>query len=183
MNRPGSPDTPPEQLDEAESRLGGRRPPLHIILLGVLALALAVFIATQVLGILYAIVLPPPPPLPDAVTVISHTNTAYGVDEWLYSTISAPCQVVIFYEEQGSTCRTAPGWCALTDQPQPDESVNFGGVYNQHVALCSGASKFSIFAMSWDVAISTGSGPDELTNFRIAREIYWTGGVPPRPQS
>ncbi|MEO8610323.1 MAG: hypothetical protein ABI690_20675 [Chloroflexota bacterium] len=179
--KPGNPDSEPEIDEEQADAVTGRRTvPLRVILLGVIALLLAVFIGTQVLGVLYVIVFPPAPPLPGDLTLMSHTNTDYGVDDWLYDSRQKPCDIVTYYTNSGGQCRLALFQCGNTqanstsenDQPLPGDNV----------ARCVGESKISIFAMRWQANIATGPSADVPTEFRISREIYWTGAAPPIPQ-
>jgi hypothetical protein len=150
-----------------------------MLLVGIFALALAVFIATQVIGVLYAIVFPPAPPLPDKTTVISHKNIAYGVDDWEYGTDQDACRVVQFYAEKGGACRAAPFQCA--PNPSPDDLTPGQNTEGQHVARCVGQTQFSVFAMRWEAIIAANYQAQGKTHFRLTREVYWTGAVPPQP--
>lgn len=146
--------------------------PWQVLLLGVAALALALVIGSQVIGVLYSIIAPPAPPLPEGATVLEHTNADYGVDEWLYGTDQSACDVVEFYEHNGADCRLGSGGCAgegTATQPQS-------------VAQCEGRQQFSIFAMRWNVIVATGYKQDGQTHFRLTSEIFWTGEIPPRQQ-
>lgn len=147
--------------------------PWQVILLGVGALALALVIGSQVIGVLYSIIAPPLPPLPDGVTLLEHTSAAYGVDEWLYGTEQSACDVVRFYQNNGADCRLSSGGCeGVSDgEAAPTEP--------QSVAQCEGEKRFSIFAMYWHVNIATGYQQNGRTHFRLAREVFWTGSVPP----
>jgi len=108
------------------------------------------------------------------VDLVSHTSTDYGTDDWLYSSkkLSA-CDVVHFYESKEGQCRIAPMWCG--DLASPGGSNTNG----QNVARCVATQNFSIFALRWEVIIATGATSDESSQFRLSREIYWTGAVPP----
>lgn len=186
MNNPGSLDSENE-LAEDQGRIVESQPrtiPWRIIVLGVIALVLAVIIATQVLGVLYVIVFPPGPPLPGDISLMSHTSQDYGVDDWLYDSRQSACNVLTFYVNSGGECRIAPAQCADDDETSGESDLSSFAVpaLNQHVARCSGESKISIFAMRWQVIIATGPSPDVPTRFRITREIYWTGQVPPEQQ-
>jgi hypothetical protein len=156
------------------------RIPISLLLIGIITLLLALFIGTQVLGVLYSILFPPGPPLPGESVVTLHTPSDYGVDEWVYASASPACDVVRFYQEQGGSCRVAPLWCG--DQPTDDDSFSAAGSPRQNVAQCTGESRFSIFSQSWEVIIATGDNPQQTT-FRLAREIFWSGQVPPNPES
>lgn len=160
---------------------GGRPVPLKLIFAGIGALVFAVFVGTQVIGVLVAIFFPPLPPLPGNLTVASHTVGDYGVDEWLYESPASACDIVRFYQDQQGVCSIAPLWCGdvRTDDPALS-GVNTPG---QHVARCQGEIRFSVFAMRWQAIISTADTPEYETEFRVAREIFWTGSVPPLPQN
>lgn len=166
--------------DSGEQRLDvdNSRSPLWLVLMGVVIIA-CLFIGVQGFGILYSIMFPPQPPVPQNVTVIRHTPVDHGVDEWLYRTNQDACQVVRYYRLQGGECRVVEDMCAdeesSTILPQ---SIHTSG---QHVGLCSGVEQFSIFAMRWEANIATGYNfPDGATQFNLFREIFWTGSVPPK---
>ncbi len=146
------------------------RRPWLIVLLGILALLLAVFVATQVIGVLYAIVFPANAPLPPDITESSHKNLAYGVDEWIYITDAEVCDIMAFYQEQADDCLINSIFCGDENPEIP--------MPGQHIGRCSGEVEFSIFAMRWEVIISTGD-TRENTQFLLAREVFWTGAVPP----
>ena len=154
-----------------------RRVPVQIIILGLIAIVFAVVIGSQVIGVLYAIFFPPTAPVPDQVTLVSHDSKDYGTDDWLYTSnkLSA-CDVVHFYESKDSQCRIAPTWCTDENSIQsPAGSSSIG----QNVARCVATQNFSIFALRWEVVIATGSTSAETSQFRLNREIFWTGAVPP----
>ena len=164
--------------DSAETTGSEARPvPWKIIILGIVALVLAVVIATQVLGVLYVILFPPQPPLPADVSLVRHTNTDYGVDEWLYNSSQSACTVMKFYVEKNGQCRIAPLQCE-GDNPTYDKTLPGVSAFSQNVARCTGETKVSIFAMRWEVDIATGPSPDVPTQFSLTREVFWTGQVP-----
>lgn len=172
-NKPGSPSS----ADDA-ARPGRRFLPWQVILLGGAALALAVLIGTQVIGVLYSILAPPSPPLPEGARLLSHTGFDYGVDDWLYGTDERACTVARFYQEQGGVCRVSVGDC------EGDSSMRLGPApaEPQNVARCVGEVYFSIFAMRWEVTIASGYEKDGQTRFSLSREVFWTGSIPPRPE-
>ena len=175
MNNTGS-DSPVE-ANEAAPLPTNRRVPARIIVLGLIAIVFAVVIGSQVIGVLYAIFFPPAAPIPDQVTLVSHNSKDYGTDDWLYSSnkLSA-CDVVHYYESKEGQCRIAPTWCTDTNSVQtPTGSSSVG----QNVARCVATQNFSIFALRWEVVIATGATPNETSQFRLNREIFWTGAVPP----
>jgi hypothetical protein len=172
MNNSGSPDQQPAVETGA---VGARRAvPWRLIIVGGLALLLALVIGTQVIGVLYAMAFPPSPPLPDSVMLASHANPSYGVDDWVYQSSSDPCSVAVFYEAAGANCEVAPLWC---------DGNEYATVYsaNQHVARCFGTTPFSIFTMHWQVLIASGSDSSTPTEFRLRREVSWVGAPSPAP--
>lgn len=150
--------------------------PWQVMLLGGAALALAVLIGTQVIGVLYSIIAPPSPPLPEGAHLLSHTGLDYGVDDWLYGTDENACAVARFFQDRGGVCRVTVGECEGDSsrllEPAPAEP--------QHVAQCVGEVYFSIFAMRWEVTIASGYEKDGQTHFGLSREVFWTGSIPPR---
>lgn len=161
-------ETPESEAVDRRGR-GGWLP----IVLAVLAVALAVFIGSQVIGVLFAIVFPADAPLPENVVELEHESASYGVDEWYYSTATDACAIVRFYEANGGECRVAPGLC--------NSGFVEGGFLTegQNVAQCEGQVEFSLFAMEWYANIATGYGEDQPTRFRLEREVFWGGQVPP----
>lgn len=152
------------------------RVPVRLIVIGIVTVTLALVIGTQVIGVLYAILFPPVPPLPSETRLISHTNVDYGVDEWLYTVNDAPCDVLRFYRDRADECRVVPLLC---DPTQPgSETVT---AVNQHIARCEAQVQFSIFALRWEVVIGTGASADEPVQIKLDREVFWTGAVPPQP--
>lgn len=149
--------------------------PLHVILLGAVALVLAVIIGSQVMGVLYAIFFPPAVPLPEQVTLQNHTTADYGVDDWLYSSSMPACDIVAFYIANDAQCRVAPLWCTS----EGDVTASIPSARNQNIARCETTQTFSIFALRYEVIVATGATADEVSQFRVNREIYWTGAVPP----
>ena len=174
MNNTGN-DSPDSVQELTDTSPQPRRVPTRIIVMGLIAVVFALVIGSQVIGILYAIFFPPAAPIPDEATLISHTSKDYGVDDWLYSSNKPACDVVRFYVEKQGQCRISPVWCQDTN-PNPPAEVNNRG---QNVARCESTQNFSIFALRWEVVIATGSSLDQVSQFRLNREIYWTGAVPP----
>lgn len=159
----------------AENNSPARRSvPWKVILPGAVALALALIIGTQVIGILYSMIAPPAPPLPEGVKLLKHTSSDYGVDDWLYGVSQPACEVVRFYQEHDTNCRIVADNCSSDVSITPESSEP------NHVAQCVGEKRFSIFAMRWDVVIASGYQEDGVTHFRLSREIYWTGDIPPK---
>lgn len=176
MNNAGKVDTEatiePDDALEDDQPTSGRSRLLLVIFVGVLIACLVIGI--QAFGILYSIVFPPAPPLPSDVIEARHTSIDHGVDEWVYQTNQPACDVVEFYEQQGGVCAMRADSC-VDDAP---ENVTFGTV-GQHVATCTGAIEFSLFAYRWEANIADGY-QDGQTQFNLIREVFWTGAVPPR---
>jgi len=169
MNNNGSPDPGGILVATSGTTEGGTpRTRRSTVLLIVLALAvlLALYIGSNVLGVLYGMVAPPLPPALSDLTQISYENAAYGVDSWLYSTPRAACDVAADYARLG-VCQLAPLQCGdLREVPNPD-------ITRQVAALCSGEQAFSIFTMQWSARIF--SKLDETTEIEMAREVFWIG--------
>ncbi len=179
-NRSGDPEPSPlDNLDAVVAAPENRTVPWKIIILGVIALVLAFVIATQVLGVLYVIIFPPAPPLPGDVTLVSHTNVDYGVDEWLYLSRQNSCDVLVFYTANGGVCRIAPLQCV--EAPTDDPAIISGNGAGEHISRCIGETTASIFAMRWQVIIATGPNAETPTEFRLIREVFWSGQIPPLP--
>lgn len=156
------------------------RVPLRVLVIGVVAVLFALVVGTQVIGVLYAIFFPPAAPRPAQAEEVSHSGEAFGVDDWLYRTDLPVCDVVQFYIDNGGECRIVPGWCGT--QSQSGGTDPGADTPNQNVARCSADVKFSIFALRWQAVIATGSTSADATQFRVNREIFWTGTAPPVSQ-
>jgi hypothetical protein len=144
-----------------------------MLVLAVATVAFAVFVGIRVIGVLYGIVLPPQPPRPPNLTELTHESAAYGVDDWSYSTSQDACQVARFYESNGGNCTFSPQTCSAGFI---DSSIISP---ESNVAQCSGSIEFSIFAMKWEAIIAAGYRDGNPTHFKLSREIFWTGEVPP----
>ncbi len=176
MNNTGSDSPLDVGANEAEALPNNRRIPTKVIVMGLIAIVFAIVIGSQVIGVLYAIFFPPAAPIPEQVTLVSHTGGDYGVDDWLFSSNQTPCEVLRFYQTKAAECRVAPVWCDTSTSATPPEGSKTS---SQNVARCIGTQIFSIFALRWETVIATGSTPDQITQFRLNREIFWTGAVPP----
>lgn len=172
-----TPSESPESTEESpaletEQTSPPRRRGLLPLLAAVVLVGIALFVASQFIGVLYALVFPANAPVPQNVTELEHTSEAYGVDQWLYSTSEDACVMVRFFENNGGVCNVAPGMCSggfISTGP-------FSPATN--VAQCSGDVMFSIFAMRWRSNIATGYRDGEPTRFQLGREVYWTGTLP-----
>lgn len=158
-------------LTPAAAPAPARRPSLLVILLLLAVLALAFFIGTNVLGVLYAVVAPPLPPLPPDLTQISHESPAYGVDDWKYSTTQDACDVVQFVQEQGGVCVLAPMQCGAYRDAHTDFTIG-----TSIVARCTGKIDFSIFHEQWSSVILRNL--DATVRYDLSREVYWIGTGP-----
>lgn len=171
--------TPPESAEDNHVPDGTettaaprRRRGLLPLLVAVVLVGIALFVASQFIGVLYGLVFPAKAPVPQNVTELEHTSEAYGVDQWLYSTSEDACVVVRYYENNGGVCNIAPSICDggfITSDPISPAT---------HVAQCTGDVMFSIFAMRWRSNIATGYSDGDPTRFQLSREVYWTGTLP-----
>jgi hypothetical protein len=147
---------------------------LRVLLWSILTLILALFVATQVIGVLYAIIFPPNgPALPLGITQLSHRNDSPGVDYWEYGTEQNACELLSFFAAQGGTCQNAPFTCGGTDGV-----VMANSSPAQQVGRCTGEMDFSIFTLRWRVGISTFHYTGGTTHFSLMREVYWLGQRP-----
>lgn len=173
MNNSGNPDNPTVVSETEANAAPARRFARWLVpVVGILAVGIAVLIASQVIGVFYAIIFPPHPPLPDNLTEISRNSEAYGVDEWIYSTNQNSCELIAYYQDLAGFCRISPSGCAgaITTSGSGD-----------FVGRCSGEIFFSIFAMTWYVDISTGYQDGPPTHLKVKREVYWSGEIPRVP--
>ncbi|GIK29629.1 MAG: hypothetical protein IT298_10600 [Chloroflexi bacterium] len=165
MSSTGNPK-PADETPQAKRRGWGG------IALAVILIALAVLIGTQILGVLYGLLFPPSPPLPDSFTLLQSTSPSYGVDDWLYASSEDACRVARDFERAGASCTIAPGICnsGFVQMEEPRAGSN--------VARCTGEFHWSIFAQRYYANIAAGYGDDQPTRVRIEREIFWTGVIP-----
>jgi hypothetical protein len=160
------------QAESPETAAPRRRGGLLPILAAVAIFVVGLFLASQFIGVLYGLVFPASPPLPEGVTELERVNEAYGVDEWVYSSSQDACSVVRFYQDNGGSCQIAPNTCdaGVVESIPPAPGTN--------VAQCQGDVTFSIFAMRWHSNIATGYRDGDPTRFRLSREVFWTGESP-----
>lgn len=145
--------------------------PIRAIVWATLAFALAIFIATQVIGVLYAILFPPDgPALPLNVTELSRRTEAPGVDYWVYGTDQNACEVMRFFATQSGTCQTLPIMCGGPDGVTLGDSTPA-----QQVGSCTGEMTFSIFSLRWEVRVSSHHLTGGTTHFTVLREVMWQG--------
>ncbi len=155
--------------NEPEQPAGGI--PWLALLLGLIALIFIALTGPRLVGILFAMMAPPEPPVPENVRLLSYNRQSYGIDTWEYDTEADVCQVITFYREQGAVCPVMPPRCA--PDSNPEQSVD-------HIAICNGDVEFSIFAMRWRFSVPLRTVPGPRLRFEVAREIYWTGDLPPQ---
>ncbi|MBL8131155.1 MAG: hypothetical protein JNL42_04800 [Anaerolineae bacterium] len=169
MNNSGSSDTPSEQAVTSETGGGEtqRRPSLLLIFLVVAAVSLALYFGVNVLGVLFAMIAPPKPPVPAGLTEIGHESEAYGVDLWTYTSLSDPCEYVAQFEQFG-VCSVAPLQCGEI-RTTPDLQLEAS-----QVARCAGEQEFSIFTMQWWARIARVNA-DGSTRLELEREVFWIG--------
>jgi hypothetical protein len=149
---------------------------LRALIWSVVAVVLALFVATQVIGVLYAIISPPDGPvLPLDIMEISHRTEAPGVDYWVYGTEQNSCDVMDFFRSQeGATCRFVPYTCGGADGRSFAQSTPA-----QQVGNCTGTINFSIFSLRWTVDVSAHNYTDGSTHFSVLREVQWFGASSP----
>ncbi|MEP7293581.1 MAG: hypothetical protein ABI835_17475 [Chloroflexota bacterium] len=164
--------TPQETAQEtAQETVKPGRPPLLAIVLLIAVLLLALYIGTNVLSVLFAVVSPPLPPLPPNLTQTSHTSEAYGVDQWKYVTTGDACTLVKYVQDNGGDCRIVPLGCGENRAVSPNLHVE-----NTIVARCDGKMNFSIFNEQWWSLITlTKDGSPQI---EVNREVYWLGTGP-----
>lgn len=145
--------------------------PWVVLVAGIVALVVAVLVGPRAVGILSAVVAPPPPPLPVGVVELSHENLAHGVDNWTYEIDRDVCHLVTFYRQQGGECPVSPPQCTQSDEPLPVDRDD---------AICSGVVMFSIFAMRWQMNVPREAVmSDDHTRFRLSRAVSWSGIAAP----
>lgn len=148
-----------------------RRLPLLAIVLLLAAVALAIYIGTNVLGVLFAVVAPPSPPLPSGMDLVSHESASYGVDLWKYTSSGDACQVVQYIQDNGGVCQIAPAQCSGGGTNQGNFEIA-----DAVVARCGGNVDFSIFHMQWWGLVMR--LPSQLTQLELHREVFWIGTGP-----
>lgn len=160
-----------ERTDETENEdeAGGCRPPLWVILLAGVVVILSAYVGLQIFGVLWGIVFPPDAPRPDDVVELTHTGGDYGYDEWAYESALNPCELIAFYEAEGSTCTINAGSC--------DGMTYIHPVYEEpNFAICTGMEEFSIFALQWEVTLDVLyiENPS-FSRFTLVSEVLWSG--------
>lgn len=159
-NESGAESTPPDST---------RRFPFVTVMIGLAALALALYVATQVVGVLYGIIAPPAPPVPPDAAQLTYVNRAHGVDTWTYSVPMAACALADYYESLGATCEYALMQCMTDEDAAPPFTASETGV-----ARCTAMIPFSIFTMGYTAAISRPQDSVAQSRLELGREVYWT---------
>jgi hypothetical protein len=158
-------DQPPATVPEAAESSGNRFVPALPLTVSVVAVGLALYIGSQVIGVLYAIINPPSPPLPPQARLIESTSPAYGVDYNRFEIDAPACSIADFYDQlDEGYCVFAPGQCG-GDLPTNDPLV----------ARCYGEQTFSIFVMQWEAIVSVDAQAPDITYLNLSREIFWLG--------
>jgi len=163
--------TPAPEIASGATPKETRRPPLLALLLLIAAVVLAFYIGTNVLSVIFAVIAPPLPPLPTGMDQVTHTNEAYGVDYWKYTSTGSACEYVKYVQDNGGVCAIAPFQCGAYGDSQGDFTNG-----NVTVARCSGQMAFSIFHEQWYSLIQR--TPDHKAQFELNREVYWIGTGP-----
>lgn len=136
------------------------------IMAGIAAVIFGIVVVIQIATPLAGMIAPADPPFFEPATLLTHENSGTGIDEWLFETGAAGCEVYEWYNERAEFCRLTPGsGCAGTDLFQHDNSYS--------VAYCQGSVPFGDFAADWEIYIATGYNEEERTRFRLAREVDW----------
>jgi hypothetical protein len=134
------------------------------ILVGLIAIGFAVFIAIRICPTLSALVAPPDPVLPPG-TVLQSRETKGTQDEWLYTSTTPACQVAEFYEKNwNGQCVYDPGsGCSGTTPRLTEQAVT--------IARCEGRQSISQFNIYWWTTISASNDEKFTTTFRIFRYL------------
>ncbi|MEP7291202.1 MAG: hypothetical protein ABI835_05435 [Chloroflexota bacterium] len=162
----------PEATAESPQEPGGRRISLLALVLLIAVVGLAAYIGANVLGVLFAVISPPMPPMPLNLTETRHENVAYGVDHWRYTSTENACTLVKYLEENGGECEYAPMQCI---EP-PEQSTSVAMATEGIVGRCGGRIDFSIFTMTWFGLVIRESETE--VQLQLDREVYWMGTGP-----
>ena len=148
--------------------------PWVALALALVALVVVAVFGPRLIGILFAVMAPPEPPVPGGVRLLAYNRQVYGVDRWTYDIDQDVCQLVTFYQDQGGQCPVMPPRCLTEGQDASSLQQS-----NDYVAVCSGETKFSIFAMRWRFTVPVKSIGSSRVQFDLNRGVSWTGDLPP----
>jgi hypothetical protein len=149
--------------DAPETPKKFRGVPWAAVILGALALLLALVVGREAVGVLFGVVNPPLPPLPAGLREISHRNEAYGVDTWRYVSADEACAVVETFSAEGAACFLN----VLPCDARMSQSRNVS------VARCQGVLEFSIFRMVWSALIFATGSEAKSSEVEVRRQIQW----------
>lgn len=172
IGNPNQEASAPVVATEPARQIGRSRPSLLTIFGAVALFGLGLFFASQFIGVLYGLVFIPDPPLPPNSDQANHSSEGYGFDEWLYHSSDDACQVARYFASNGGRCTYAPAVCDagfLRDVTGTSDQI----------ARCVGEQEFSIFAMRWTAEVLTSRSADIISQFRLNREVFWSGTLPP----
>jgi hypothetical protein len=140
------------------------RPRLPWLWLGLaIVVSGSIAIGITAVPILAGVLFPPTIPPPSSAVLRTHTNPAYGVDEWTYTLTGDTCSAYRHYEGQGGACTITSGQAQCADAAADDRSEP---VFD---FTCSGTIRFSIFRMVWRAQVMG-------TDLVVHRAVDWTGG-------
>jgi hypothetical protein len=162
VNSPQVPETDHEALPSRRRALFW-----FVILIAVIAI---VAVSLPFISILYTILIPPMPPLPDGGRIeLSRENYSYGVDEFRFQTNLEPCSAVAFYQNTDSVCNVVPYQC--DGRTAPDGFVTGDTL----LARCEGTITIAPFSMEWWVLIVRSRSDPTKAQLSVWREMNWFG--------
>jgi hypothetical protein len=156
--RAPAPNDPPPDVDDSSSTV-----PAALLILGVVLVLVALIAGVPVIGALYALIAPPEPPVPAAQTLIRRweRSTGAGIEERLYGSSSAPCDLIRFYTMEGTCEWLIPDACAAGADPALERT---------EIAVCYGSAPYSGFAQRWRAVIAAGYEEPYPTRLRLASQ-------------
>ena len=162
MNNAGNPKT---SADKNKTKRQPRRAALTMAA-GTLVLAVSLIVSVQVFSVLYGLILPPMPPVPDAARELQHENLSYGQDEWRYGVDQNACEVVRFYIQQ------QPDACELPPICSGDAEDEANLPLRSSIATCGATMGFSAFTLNWQAVIYP-AAPAGTSSVYVTRQINW----------
>lgn len=177
MSKTGSGDSS-EQTQQSDLPEDSRRSvPLTILGLGILGLVVAILVGTQALPVLYAMLFPPQPPVPQSAQEISKQAVGDGLDRWNYLVDDQACNTLQFYHDLNAQCTVSPDWCGGGTST---DLTNVPNLPRQRIAECTSDKTYAVFAMRWQAVIYTAdTESDRKTRIEMSRQVYWGGVLPP----